>query len=279
MRLGGPVHADFSDPDEWTRALADRGYRAARCPVEPGADDETIARYARAAADADVTIAEVPAFGCNPIHPDPETRRAAIERCRRRLALADAIGANCCVNVAGSRSERGWADPHPDNLTAETFDLIVDVVREIVDGVEPTRTHYALETMPWVHPDSPEGYRRLVEAVDRERFGVHFDPVNLVRSPRRYFATDDLVREFVDAVGPQIRSCHLKDVELGAGLTVHLDETRPGTGGLDYHALLTELDRLDPDLPVLLEHLDGPEEYERAADHVRTVASDAGVTV
>jgi sugar phosphate isomerase/epimerase len=57
-------------------------------------------------------------------------------------------------------------------------------------------------------------------------------------------------------------------------LTVHLDEVRPGLGGLDYPVFLSELARLDPDLPLMLEHLPGTDDYREAAAHVRSVAAD-----
>ena len=56
-----------------------------------------------------------------------------------------------------------------------------------------------------------------------------------------------------------------------------LDEVRPGTGGLDYVTLLKELDRLEPDTPLLLEHLPSQDEYAKAAEHVRSVARQIGV--
>jgi len=48
---------------------------------------------------------------------------------------------------------------------------------------------------------------------------------------------------------------------------------RPGLGGLDYRVFLTELNRLDPDIPLMLEHLSTPEEYVLAADHIRSVGA------
>ena len=104
-------------------------------------------------------IAEV---GCwsNPISPDEPTRRAALELCKARLELADRVGARCCVNLAGSRGET-WDGPHPDNLSPATFALVVDTVREIIDAVQPRRTFYTLEPMPWSFPDSPDSYLEL----------------------------------------------------------------------------------------------------------------------
>lgn len=275
MRLGAPIFESYTDPTSWVAAVQAKGYRAAYCPVKPDASPEVIDAYRRAAEAADIVIAEVGAWS-NPLSPDPAERAAALDKCKASLLLADRIGARCCVNIAGSRSTH-WAGPHAANLSGETFDLIVSTVQEIIDAVQPTRTVYALETMPWVFPDSVESYQRLVEAIDRPGFGVHFDPVNLVNSPRRYFENALLIRDFVATLGPAIRSVHLKDIQLSQRLTVHLDEVRPGQGGLDIATLLCELDQLDPDLPLMLEHLPGEEEYDLAATHVRCIAQTEGI--
>ena len=74
-----------------------------------------------------------------------------------------------------------------------------------------------------------------------------------------------------------MRSVHVKDIQLAHRLTVHLDEARPGTGGLDLQTLLRELNRLDPTLPIMLEHLPNETEYDLAAAHVRAVAQEEGI--
>ena len=271
------MFGEQKSPEEWARAVKALGYGAAYCPVGKEASDGEVRAYEEAARAADIVIAEVGAWGNNPISPDDTVRRAGIAGCQEQLALADRIGARCCVNVAGSRG-KDWAGPHPDNLSEETFDLVVESVRAIIDGVKPTRTCYALETMPWAFPDSPESYERLIRAVTRERFAVHFDPVNLISSPQRYFATGDLIREFVGRLGLHIRSCHAKDILLAEGLTIHLDEVRPGLGALDYASYLREVGRLEPDTPVMVEHLKSAEEYRSAAEHIRAVAREVGVS-
>lgn len=277
MRLGAPIPTDDLTPERWIAALRAKGYRAAYCPVDEFADSKTIAAYERAAEDADIVIAEVGAWS-NTISPDDDVRRQAITICHERLALADRIGARCCVNIAGSRGSK-WDGPHPDNLSEDTFDLIVETVRAIIDGVKPTRTHYALETMPWVFPDSADSYARLIKAIDRPRFGVHLDPVNIISSPQRYYDSGAVIRDCFERLGEHILSCHAKDIALSTKLTVHLDETRPGTGGLDYVAYLTELDKLSPDTPLMIEHLSTEEEYDLAAAHIRAVAKGVGVEI
>ncbi len=154
--------------------------------------------------------------------------------------------------------------------------MIVEVTRSIIDAVKPTRTYFTLEMMPWAYPDSPDSYVQLLKAIDRKQFAVHLDPVNIVCSPQRYYGSGPLIRECFEKLGPHIRSCHAKDIILHPQLTTHLDETRPGTGGLDYATFLKELNKL-PGTPLMLEHLSKAEEYVQAAEYIRSVAKEVGL--
>lgn len=270
MRLGGPVFGEFEGPDEWIAALEKLGYRAAYCPLDTKAGQGTIAAYEEAAMEAGIVIAEVGVWN-NPIHPEEKQRRAAVTHAAECLALADEIGASCCVNCAGTRNAGHWYGPHPLNFTSETFDMIVESVREIIDHVKPKRTFYALEAMGFIPPDSPEAYSDFIKAVDRPRFAAHFDPVNIVNSRERYYNSGKLVKEFLAKVGPHVKSVHVKDVLLTSELTFFLKEVPPGKGGFDHRTLLAEMRRLDPGIPLMLEHLETAEQYVEAAEYVRGV--------
>ena len=273
--LGGSVFGEFSDPEAWARAVLDAGWRAAYCPVGPEADDDTIEAYRRAAAEAGIVIAEVGVWN-NPLAPDDAERRQALEKCKASLALADRIGAACCVNVAGSLGPI-WHGPDPRDLTEEAFEATVETVREIIDAVQPTRTFYTLETMPWMLPASADDYLRLIAAINRPAFAVHFDPVNMICSPQLYFSNGQLIADFIDKLGPRIKSCHAKDVTMTGEFIVHINETRPGLGNLDYRTFLTALSRLPDDVPLMIEHLATAEEYAAAASYIRSVAGEVGV--
>lgn len=275
MRLGGPVFVDEMTPETWVAAVKASGYGAAYCPVTAEADAATIQAYVTAAAEANIVIAEVGAWS-NPLSPDEDERQAAIAKCQTQLALADEVGARCCVNISGSRGEP-WDGPHPDNLTPATFDLIVETVRTILDAVKPKRTYYTLEPMPWMYPDTADSYLDLLKAIDRDHFGVHIDMVNVVNSPQRYFDNADLIRDWFAKLGPYVRSTHAKDTLLSTRLTTHLDEVRPGLGNLDYGVLLKALVDLDPDTPLMIEHLKTEEAYRLSAEYIRSVADEVGV--
>ena len=277
MRLGGMVFGDISTPEKWIAAVKGMGYRAAYCPVDAAADAKTVAAYRKAAEEADIIIAEVGAWS-NTLSADPDIRKKAMDHCKRQLDLAERLGARCCVNIAGGCGDQ-WDGPHPDNLRKETFDRIVELVREIVDAVKPEHAVYSLEPMPWVFPHTADSYLDLIRAIDRKTFGVHLDPVNMINSPVIYMDNAAFLRDCFAKLGDRIVSIHAKDITLSGKLTVHLDEARPGDGNLCYKTFLTEANRLHPDMPFMLEHMSQEEDYRIASAYVRKVAAEIGIVL
>lgn len=277
MRLGGPVFIDPITPESWIRALNQNGYRAAYCPVQAGASREEIQAYAKAARDADIIIAEVGAWS-NIIDPDPAARRQAIEYNKQQLALADEIGARCCVDFCGTRGNNVMG-PDPMDMTPETFEMIVASVRDIIDAVKPRRAYYTIEPMPWAYPDSPDSYNDLIQAIDRPRLGVHLDLVNMINTPRLYFQNTAFIHECFTKLGSKIISAHVKDTLLSNTFTVHLKEVRPGLGFLDYRTFFREMARLPVDTPMLLEHLPLEEDYLMAARYLREVGKELDIAL
>ena len=270
IRLGGPVFGKYDSPKEWITLHKKLGYRAAYCPLSPGADAALIRDYQTAAIKNDIAIAEVGAWS-NPISPDQQTAKNAIEKCIESLALADQIGARCCVNISGSHNVKYWAGPHKDNLTDSTFDQIVETTQKIIDAVKPKHTWFTLEVMPWAYPDSADSYLKLIKAIDREQFGVHLDPVNMVTSPTTYFRNGEMISDSFKKLGPYIRSCHAKDIILREDNSIpQYDEIVAGKGILDYSVFLTELVKLK-EVPLMMEHLNTAEEYAQAAQYIRSV--------
>ncbi len=270
FRLGGPVFEKTDSPEAWVRVVKNLGYRAAYCPVGLTASKEEIKAYENAAKKSDIIIAEVGAWS-NPISPEPKAAKAAFEKCTASLLLADQIGANCCVNIAGSRDKENWAGPHLENFSEETFEMIVSTTRKIIDEVKPSRTFFTLEAMPWIFPESPDAYLRLIKAIDRKAFAVHLDPVNMMVSPAVFFRNGDIIKECFKKLGPYIKSCHAKDLILKQGTYMpQFDEVIPGRGSMDYRTFLTEL-RKFPEIPLMMEHLQTAEEYREGAEFIRKV--------
>lgn len=277
VRLGGPVFLKTEDPVELAREHRTWGYSAAYCPpMQPG--DDTRARAIREAFAAEnVVIAEVGAWR-NLLDPDPQKRAENKRYVTERLAVAEAVGARCCVDLAGSYNPKVWSGPHPKNLSREFFDATVENCRAIIDAVKPRQTTFSIEMMGWSLPNGPESYLRLLRAVDRRAFAVHMDVCNGINSPERFYQNADFIRECFRILGRWIVSCHAKDLEWIPGYAMHFREVVPGRGEIDYASYLRELAALRIEAPLMLEHLSTPEEYTEGRDHIRRVGEQAGVT-
>ncbi len=263
IRLGGPSYAKTEDPEELALAHRKLGYRAAYCPNVSLDNADRIRAISDAFTKHDVALAEVGRW-CNLLDRDPEKRKKNLENVIDGLALADVIGARCCVNIAGSFSPKEWFGPHPDNLSPKFFDAVVENARKIIDAVKPKRTRLAYEMMGWALPDSPASYIKMIKAVDRPAFAVHLDPCNLINSPERFYRNADLLNESFDKLGRWIVSCHAKDLDWVVEMNVHFREVRPGAGALDYATYLRRVAALPQNPPLMIEHLPNAEEYNQA---------------
>jgi sugar phosphate isomerase/epimerase len=274
IRLGGPVFLKSDDPRELAREHRKLGYSAALCP-RAKADDSAKTREIEAAfAAEDVVIAEVGAW-TNMLEPDAGKRRTNLQYVIDRLALAEAVGARCCVNIAGTFA--AGHGPHPDDLSQKHFDATVENCRHIIDQVKPKRTKFTIEMMSWCLPDSPDAYLKLMQAVDRKALGVHLDPCNGINCASRYYHNAEFISECVRKLGAFIVSCHAKDLQMQNESNVHLQEVIPGRGSVDYRTYLRELAGLGREIPLMLEHLKSAEEYVEGAQYVRRIGGEAGV--
>ncbi|MCR4586988.1 MAG: sugar phosphate isomerase/epimerase, partial [Lachnospiraceae bacterium] len=190
----------------------------------------------------------------------PEQRKKNLDYCVEQLRLADFVGARCAVNVAGSTGPR-WDGHYKSNYSPETRRLIIRTVREIIDRADVKNTYFTLEPMPWMVPSGPEDYRMLLEEVDRDRFAVHMDMVNMVNSTERYYIAELFIDKCVALLGKKIRSCHIKDVHMAEEFTLRLEECAPGEGEFPLEYYAKAMAGLDPDMPVILEHLNSDEDY------------------
>jgi len=277
IRLGGPIFLKSDDPVALAKEHRRRGYSAAYCPTASASDGDRVRAIRDAFAAEDVVIAEVGAWR-NMLDPDAQKRAANLAYVTDRLALAEAVGARCCVDIAGSFNPTVWYGPDPKNLSQEFFDLTVENCRKVIDAVKPRQTTFSIEMMGWNLPDGPDEYLKLIRAVDRQAFAVHMDVCNGVNSPRRFYRNAEFIRECFAKLGKWVVSCHAKDLAFIPEMNVHFREVVPGTGQIDYATYLRELSMLGVDAPLMLEHLQTAEEYDAGREYIQSVGARIGVT-
>jgi sugar phosphate isomerase/epimerase len=276
IRLGGPTFSASGDPDEQAQAHRRLGYRAAYCPGLDLKDETRIRDTERAFARHDVVIAEVGRW-VNLLEADPAKRAANLRTVVDGLALAEAVGARCCVDIAGSFHPTIWYGPDSRNLTSEFFDAAVENARKIIDAVHPRRAKFCYEMMGWSLPDSPDSCLKMIRAVDRPAFAVHLDPCNLINSPQQFYHNTELLNECFDKLGPWIVSCHAKDLIWEVEMNIHFREVPIGTGRLDYETYLKRLASLPTEVPLMIEHMKNQAEYDQCRERVLATGKKIGL--
>lgn len=277
IRLGGPIFLKSDDPRELAREHRRLGYSAAYCPEAKVEDTARVREIEKAFAAENVVIAEVGAW-VNMLDPDADKRTKNLQYVVERLALAEAVGARCCPDIAGSYNPKVWYGPNPKNLSQEFFEATVANCRHVIDAVKPKRTKFTIEMMGWSLPDGPDAYLKLVRAVDRAGFAVHLDVCNGINCPEKFYRSGEFISECFRKLGPWITSCHAKDLQWIPEMNLHFVEVIPGRGEVNYRAYLTELAKLPVDAPLMLEHLKTAEEYDEGKRYIMKVATEIGLS-
>ena len=268
---GQLINSESDDPGLLAQECKRLGYTAAYCPPSKLEDTARIKEIRDAFAKVNIVIAEVGAWR-NLMTPDLVARKANLEYVTQQMAVADQVGARCCVDITGSFDAATLSGPHPRNLSQEFIDGTVENCRKIIDAVKPTRSKFAIEMKGCNFPDDADAYLKLIRAVDREAFGVHVDMCNIIDSPTRYYNNTDLIRDTFAKLGKWVRSCHAKDLIWVPQVNVNFEETVPGRGGIatakipgvDYRTYIQEVVKVGA--PLMLEHLKSADEYREGAD-------------
>ncbi len=267
MRLGLSVPITTESPEKWAECQKNLGCKSVVFPLNCHDDDSLIDEYAKAAKANDLTIAEVGIWR-SPFSPEKTAAKENFEYCVGQLLLAEKIGARCCVNVAGSSHER-WDGAYKDNFDKETYKKTVSFIRQLIDEVNPKHTFFTLEPMPWMVPTGPDEYLHLLEDVNRDSFAVHMDIINMINCPQRYFFQEEFMDEVFEKLGSKIRSCHLKDIKLLGDFTLMLRECACFAGDFNLQYYVNLASSIDPEMPMIIEHLSSNEEYIQSIAKVK----------
>ena len=230
--------------------------------------------------DNGVRVGEFSAFHFGFDHEDAAQRDAAQEHYARLLSHGNMLDAHCVgFSTYGERGKPGmW--------TEATWERCLDSVGRLAEQAERAGMDVAAHPHAMAPLCSVERYRDMLDRVGSPRLKVLIDIVNMTW-PQRVFDTTALVDEVFDELGGDIVALHAKDVIIsgGSGVSaakgmgvIHVDEAVPGTGFMDFDAIVRRLDMLDHDVTVHVEHFEYEDTLE-GQEHIRSVAERAGVAV
>jgi L-ribulose-5-phosphate 3-epimerase UlaE len=99
----------------------------------------------------------------------------------------------------------------------------------------------------------------------------------LINSPTRFYGNVDLINECFDKLGRWIISCHAKDLTWDVEMGIHFREVTLGTGSVDYRTYLKRVAALPADVPLMIEHMKGPAEYDCSRQYLFDLGEKIGV--
>ena len=248
--------------------------------TRPDWTDEDVEGVRRFLDDNGICVGEFSAFHFGFDHEDAAQRDAAQEHYARLLRHGDMLDAHCVgFSTYGDRGKPGmW--------TEATWERCLDSVARLAEQAESAGMDVAAHPHAMAPLCSVERYREMLDRVGSPRLKVLIDIVNLTW-PQRVFDTTALVDEVFDELGGDIVALHAKDVIIsgGSGVSaakglgvIHVDEAVPGTGFMDFDAIVRRLDMLDHDVTVHVEHFEYEDTLE-GQEHIRRTAKSAGVAV
>lgn len=276
MRLGIAKALTHNTVKEWAEKHSALGLSAVVFPVNCNAEKLKIIDYKQAADDYGLTIAEVGAWR-NLLDKNPEKAKENLDFSMRTMEMADKIGAKCVVNISGSLSDEYWDGGARENYAQETFENVVSIIKKIISV--SNKCPFTLEPMPWMIPYDADNYLAILQAVNDSRFAVHMDAVNMICTPKKYFFQKEYLDEIFDKLGKDIVSAHLKDLKLSNRLTFQLAECEPLMGGFETAYYLKGLEKLNADMPVIIEHLQTDEDYILAVENVKRFCKEEKIRI
>jgi len=206
---------------------------------------------------ADQGIQIVQFWGWYPsiITPDESARQTGVDYARRIVELGTYAGAAMIGIRSTSISPNGAYAPHRDNYAPDAEDRLVKSLGEIAQACEVHGLPMALECHVTTTLNSPQTVRRVIERVGSPWVKVNIDAVNFVCDFATAFDTTPMLNDLFAQLGQYAAAMHIKDVTVGDDLVVHIDETVPGRGLMDFDTLFRQFERVLPDGYGLVEHL------------------------
>jgi len=207
----------------------------------------------------------------NIIHPDLTHRKANMDRLKEIIRWAREFGTPYVISETGTyNTESEWMSD-PKNKSEEGFDICAAAIEELSREAYDHGAVFCLETYVNNVVGSVEETVRMFARVNHPGLGLLADPTNYFED-HNIDNMDGVLNQVFDTLGDKIVMAHAKDVARSKDATekhADIDATSshtfrgvggisldaPGMGVLNYDLYLKRLAQMNPNIPIIIEHL------------------------
>ena len=286
MHLGiiGMLPGDFrTHTDEHFEAISQLGFTGAGfhfpghlcAEILPADIQQCTSRFARHSIDLvqfAITYSE-----CL-FHPEQTIRQTVIDKIKRGTQIAADLSAPYCLIRPGSLNPSGSWAPHRDNHTPNAWHHLIETLQQITPTLEQHGVIAVMETHLVSILRNPETCRQMVETIGSPNLRLVMDYVNHFETLQHVYHSRQRLDHIFSKMGPYAPVLHIKDIALGKGLVLHIEEAVPGRGELDLAYCLQHFQNLFPNAYGLIEHLP-MDQIPAAAINTRAIASEANTPI
>ena len=247
------------------KRVRDAGFRGASVVIDRplDADADAVLAVKRAFDEAGLEVAQANGWYECLVNPDDSLRAAGVRGLQALCHWGRLLDADTVYVRPGGLNPQGHWLAHPGNHTPETFERLIDSLRQVCVVARDEGVTLAIEGHVLSPLDSAQRVVELLDAVGSPVLKFNVDPVNFIGTVRDVHDTRRVLNELYDLLGAETVAAHAKDCRLGDALVVHIEEVVPGDGTLDMGLFLRRFAACCPGGYVLIEHL--PDEKVPAA--------------
>jgi len=256
--VAGYLPADWRKIDAAaTRRVREAGFSGAHIFVDRPLQAE-LSEFERVKAaydEAGLVVAQTNGWYECLINPDEATRAEGIKGLSQLVRIGRTLDSRFTYVRPGSINPNGHWWPHPENHAPQTFDRLVNSLKQVCRVAEAEGVLLGVEGHVVSTLDTPQRVRDLLDAVGSPALKFNMDPVNFVGTVRDVHDTTRIVNALFDTLGRDMVALHAKDCAIQDAHVVHIVEVIPCTGSMNYELLMRRWVECCPDGYFLIEHL------------------------
>jgi sugar phosphate isomerase/epimerase len=238
--------------------------------------DEKAKRVRDTFRDNDLPICAISGY-TNIVHPDLDERKRRVDYLKEIIRNARKFGTPYVISESGTFNPDSDWDTHEKNGTEEAYETARDVIAELAQEAVDSGATFLVETYVNNIIGSLEQTERLFSDVQSPGLELLMDPTNYFES-WNIDQMDQILNDVFDSsLASRIRIAHAKDVKRSGddksekhadigdadALESHtfrgvgeIELPAAGLGELNYDLYVQRLSEKNPNVPLIVEHLD-----------------------